>query len=125
MLTIRDYINGLKNGNIIGTKCKKCGNITIPLKPVCPKCGSFDMEEFETAGKGVLRSFTVIYVAPPKFVSIAPYVVGIIKLDEGPSLMGRIVGVDPNKPEEIKVGTKVKFEPLVENGKVVVAFRPV
>ena len=124
-LTVKTYIDSLKDGKILGSKCRKCGAVSIPLKPVCPYCGSTDLDIIESKGEGILRSFTVIYVAPPKLVSIAPYVVGIIKLNEGPSLMGRIVGIDPNKPEDIKVGTKVKFEPLVENGKVVAAFKPV
>jgi hypothetical protein len=124
MLTVQNYIEGLKSGKILGSKCKKCGNIMIPLKPVCSKCGSFDVEEFETKGKGVIRSFTVIYVAPEKFKDEVPYVVALINLDEGGAIMGRLIGVDPNKPEDIKVGTKVKFEASVEEGgEAIVAFR--
>ena len=124
MLTIQNYINGLKSDKILGSKCKKCSQLMIPLKPVCSKCGSFDVEEFETTGKGVIRSFTVIYVAPEKFKDKVPYVVALINLDEGGTVMGRLIGVDPNKPEDIKVGTKVKFEALVEeSGEVIVAFR--
>ena len=124
MLTIQSYLNGLKNGKILGSKCKKCSQLMIPLKPVCSKCGSFDVEEFEITGKGVIRSFTVIFVAPEKFKNEVPYVVALINLDEGGTVMGRLIGVDPNKPEDIKVGTKVKFEALVEEcGEVIVAFR--
>ena len=124
MLTVQHYINGLKSGKILGSKCKKCSELTIPLKPVCSKCGSFDVEEFKTTGKGVIRSFTVIYVAPEKFKDKVPYVVALINLDEGGTVMGRLIGVDPNKPEDIKVGTKVKFETSVEEaGEAIVAFR--
>ena len=124
MLTVQNYIKGLKSGKILGSKCKKCGNIMIPLKPVCSKCGSFDVEEFETKGKGIIRSFTVIYVAPEKFKDEVPYVVALINLDEGGTVMGRLIGVDSNKPEDIKVGTKVKFKPIVEEGKEeIVVFR--
>ena len=122
--TVQDYINGLNSGKILGSKCKKCSELMIPLKPVCSKCGSFDVEEFETTGKGVIRSFTVIFVAPEKFKDEVPYVVALIDLDEGGSVMGRLIGVDPNKPEDIKVCTKVKFAALVEEGgEAIVAFR--
>lgn len=121
MLTVQNYINGLKSGKILGSKCKKCGNIMISSKPVCSKCGSFDVEVFETKGKGIIRSFTVIYVAPEKFKDEVPYVIALINIEEGGAVMGRLIGVDPNKPEDIKVGTKVKFEALVEEGREVIA----
>ena len=123
MLTVQHYINGLKSGKILGSKCKKCSKLMIPLKPICPKCGSFDVEEFETTGKGVVRSFTVIFIAPEKFKDEVPYIVALINLDEGGAIMGRLIGMDPNKPENIKVGTKVKFETSVEKaGEAIVAF---
>jgi len=81
------------------------------------------VEEFETTGKGVIRSFTVIFVAPEKFKDEVPYVVALIDLNEGGAIMGRLIGMDPNKPEDIKIGTKVKFETSVEKaGEAIVAF---
>ena len=123
MLTIQSYLNGLKDGKILGSKCKKCSKLMIPLKPVCSKCGSFDVEEFEITGKGVIKSFTVIYVASEKFKDEVPYVVALINLNEGGAIMGRLIGVDPNIPEDIKIGTKVRYESLVEKaGEAIVAF---
>ena len=122
-LLVQDYLNSLINGKIIGSKCKRCGNLMIPLKPICSSCGSFDVEEFESTGKGKIRSFTIIYVAPKSFEDKVPYIVALIQLDEGGSIMGRLVGVSPNKPENIKIGSKVKFEPLIEDEKVIIFFR--
>lgn len=124
LLTIKHYLDGLEKGEIIGSRCKKCGALSIPLKPVCARCGSFDLEEIQSKGEGVLRSFTVIYAALPHLVDRAPYVIGLVRLDEGPSIMGRLVGLDATKPGKIKIGTRIKFEILKENGKAVVAFRP-
>jgi len=122
-IIIKDYLDGLKNNRIVGTICKKCGNIMFPLKPVCSYCGSFDVKKVESKGKGVIRNFTVIHVAPAVLESKKPYIVALIKLDENASIMGRLLGLDPNKPEDIKIGARVRFEPLVENNKIVVAFR--
>lgn len=123
MLTIKNYTDGLKEGKILGSKCNSCGQIMIPLKSLCTKCGSFDVEILETKGKGILKSFTIIYVAPEKFKDKIPYVVAIVELDEGETIMARLIGLDPNKPEDIKLSTEVKFEPLVEVEEVIVAFR--
>lgn len=123
MLTVQDYKDGLKDKKILGSTCKKCGNIMIPLKPICSKCGGFDLEKIETKGKGFIKTFTVINVAPTIYKEEIPYVVALIQLEEGGSIMGRLVGVSPNKPENIKIGSKVKFEPLIENEKVIIFFR--
>jgi len=123
LLTVQDYIDGLIEGKIFGSKCNKCNQIMIPIKPVCSKCGNFSVEKFKTKGKGFLKNFTIIYVAPEKFKDKVPYAVGLIQIDEGGLIMGRLVGVSPDKPENIKIGSKVKFELLVENEKVIVVFR--
>ncbi len=39
-----------------------------------------------------------------------PYVVGVIELEEGAKIVGRITGVNGKKPEEIKIGTPLKAE---------------
>lgn len=122
-LIIKHYLDGLKEGKILGTKCKNCGKVMTPQKPVCEKCGSTDLEEIEFKGEGTIRSFTIINVAPPQFTDKAPYVVVIVHLDEGPSIVGRLIGVDPTKPEKIKIGMRVKFNPLEEDGKVIVGFK--
>ena len=123
MLKIQDYLLCLQEGIIMGSKCSKCDKLMIPIKPVCSKCGSFDMKAFKTKGRGVLNNFTIIYVTSDKYKDKVPYAVALIKLDEGEVIMGRLIGVDLNNPEGIKLGTKVKFEPLVENDEVIVAFR--
>ena len=123
-LLITHYLDRLEKGKIIGSKCKKCGTLSIPLKPVCAECGNSDLKEIESKGEGDLRSFTVICVPLPNLVDKAPYVIGLVRLDEGPSIMGRLIGMDATEPETIKIGTRMKFETLRENGKIVVAFSP-
>jgi len=51
-------------------------------------------------------------------------VVGIVQLDEGVSIMGRIVDVDPNEPKKIEIDMRVKAVPIQENEKTVLAFKP-
>ncbi|PNR92276.1 Zn-ribbon domain-containing OB-fold protein [Petrotoga sp. 9PWA.NaAc.5.4] len=126
MIIIQDYINALKKGKIFGSKCNKCGSVTIPPHPVCPDCGNFEMDLFEIKSEGEVKSFTIIYIPPEQFKEESPYIVAIVSLnDGGGSILGRLLEVDPNNPENIKIGMKVKFEPLLKNDKIVVAFRPV
>lgn len=66
------------------------------------------------SGSGVVVSFTVIRNAPAGFDTYAPYVVGIIELDNGSKITGQVVG----PVENIKIGSRVRpvFRKLCENG---------
>ena len=53
-----------------------------------------------------MHSFTVIRRAPaPAFASLAPYVVALIDLDEGPRMITNIVGPDAL---DVRIGDAVK-----------------
>jgi len=85
----------------MAAKCIKCGAMLLPPKPLCTKCFSTDFEWVKLSGKGKLLSYTVIHVSPSQFESMTPYIVGIVKLEEGLHLPGMIRGVEP---EKIRVG---------------------
>jgi uncharacterized OB-fold protein len=84
------------------------------------------MEWTTVCGNGKLVSFTVIHVAPDEFAEEAPYYIAIIELAEGTRVSARLLGYDPLKPEEVKLGSDVKLEyETIESGKKYLAFRPV
>jgi uncharacterized OB-fold protein len=85
-------------------KCKKCGSIQFPKRLICPDCGAREFDTFRLSGKGELATFTIIRVAPTGFVDLAPYAVGIVKMDEGIQVMGQVVDCNP---EELKIGDRV------------------
>ncbi len=109
------YEQFLKEGKIMGAKCKKCGNLALPPRPICTSCFGSEMEWVQFRGVGKLVAFTSIVVAPPfmakeGFGKNNPYVVGVVGLEEGAKIVARITGVDAKKPAEIKVGTSLKAE---------------
>jgi len=107
LFTIESFYDFAKEGKLMAAKCNKCGTLLLPPRPVCTTCLSKDFEWIELRIKGKLLTYTVIYVAPPQFESMTPYLVGIVKLEDGPNLPGMIKGVEP---EEIKVGMDVKVD---------------
>lgn len=104
-LTHRQYFEGLKAGKLLGLKCKKCGAITVPPKINCLQCCSTDLEITELSGKGEIKTFTVIRVAPEGLT--APYVVAMAELEEGPWVMGNLEGVDPDSVTMDVIGKRV------------------
>ncbi|MCK5057264.1 MAG: Zn-ribbon domain-containing OB-fold protein [Candidatus Aminicenantes bacterium] len=97
-------------------KCKKCGSIHFPARLVCTECGTKEFETVRLSGKGELASYTVIRVAPTGFSDLAPYAIGIVKLDEGIRVMGQVADCDP---ETLKIGDRVttQFRRINEEGK--------
>ena len=113
------YEQFLNEWKIMGTKCKKCGALALPPRPICVSCSGSKLEWVEFKGTGKLAAFTSITVAPPNMAKEGfgrnnPYVVGVVELDEGIKAVARIIGIDAKKPEQIKVGTPLKAEFLTK-----------
>jgi len=101
--------------NLIGTECKGCGELYFPPRIMCPTCrrdGKIVERKFK--GTGEVVTYTVIYSASTAFRGQTPYVLAIVKLDEGPCLTGQIVC----DPDEARIGMKVRpvFRKLGEDG---------
>ena len=105
--TIDSFYRFLGQGKLMGARCRSCGRLLVPPRPVCPECYGDDMEWVELKGEGIVESYTVIHVAPERFAKEAPYVVALVRLDEGVRLPGRLVGIEP---EAVRVGMRVKVE---------------
>jgi uncharacterized OB-fold protein len=59
----------------------------------CPHCGADDIEWVKSSGRGHIYSYTVVENnAPSAFAGDTPYVVAVIKLDEGVQMLSNIVG---------------------------------
>ena len=109
------YHKALRERRLVGSKCKKCGAIFVPPKPICSKCQGSEMELIEMKGKGKLAAYTVIAVGAPLMVEEGfdrdhHYCSGVVELEEGPRVTSRILGVDVTKPEQIKIGTPVTVD---------------
>ena len=100
--------------SLIGSKCLNCNTIYFPPRQFCQKCRRRGkLEEITLSGLGEILSFTIIKSAPKGFEKQAPYTIGIIKLDEGPTLSAQIVNSSC-----VEIGKKVKmvFRKTYEDG---------
>ena len=106
----------LKEDKLMGSRCKSCGELFTPPRPICPKCSDSELEWVQMKGTGKLAAFTCISIGPSFMTAEGfnrknPYCVGVVELDEGSRVDARIEGVDTTNPETIKVGMPmtVKF----------------
>ena len=88
-------------------KCQECNMIYFPPRLICPECRNRKLEETKLTDKGKILTFTIIRVPPHQFKDQAPYIVGIVELDDGVKLTGQIVDCDFDR---IEIGMRVKIE---------------
>ena len=112
--TISSFYKYANEKRLMAAKCSECGTVLLPPKPMCTNCLSTNLEWLEINGEGKLLSYTIIHIAPEQFQELAPYIVGIVELDNGPRLPGMVREVNP---EAIKIGMnlKIDFESLVSS----------
>jgi hypothetical protein len=96
-LTYKEYSEALKQNKLLGLKCKSCGTVTVPPKMVCRSCASPELEVLELKGTGRIQTFTTCNVAPEGREDEVPYIIMLVELDEGPWIMGNLIGVEPEK----------------------------
>jgi len=104
--TIEQFYKFLAQNKLMAGKCKKCGKIHLPPRPLCDKCFSEQFKWLEISGKGRLLTYTLIHIAPVQFQSQAPYAVGIIQLQNGLKLPGMIKDLTQ---EQLKIGIELKI----------------
>ena len=105
--TISNFYKFITEKRLMAAKCSDCQTVFLPPKPMCTSCFSDNMEWIKIEGTGKLLSYTIIHVAPEQFQSMVPYIVGIIKFEEGVCLPGIIRNVPA---EQIKIGMKLKVD---------------
>jgi hypothetical protein len=99
--TIEQFYKNINQGKLLAGKCKKCGKIHLPPRPVCDNCYSKEFDWTAVPTKGKLLTYTVIHIAPAQFQSMAPYAIGIVQLENGLKIPGMIRAI---ALEQIKVG---------------------
>lgn len=89
--------------NLEGSACAMCGDKSFPARRRCSACGAKDIVPHRFQGGGTLTSFSEIFAAPDGYA--APYLVGLVRLDEGPTVMAQLTDLDP---DEVQTGIRVE-----------------
>lgn len=103
---IQKFFEGLKEGKIYMTQCKKCGKKFFPPQADCPKCLQSDMDWVPLSGEGELLTCTMIVVKPSTYTHYDNYVVGIAEMEEGVRVLAWL---DIDDPKKIKPKMKVRL----------------
>jgi uncharacterized OB-fold protein len=86
-------------------RCTACGRAYWPAS-CCIEHGSAAMQWQEASGRGEVHTYTIVHHAyEPSLSERLPYVLAVVKLDEGPFFHSDIVGCEPG---QVRVGMRVE-----------------
>ena len=113
---VKAYEDAINQNRIVGSQCQECKEIYVPPRPVCRNCGSSNIDITTVEGKGKLITWTEIHIAPPTHTDKVPYILGIVKLNNGQSLTG-IVDLPEGERPEFDMILEAGFEEAEEGAK--------
>ena len=118
----------LEKVNLMGTRCRDCGEVFMGKAIACQQCQSENLESIVLSRAGKLYSYTINWNKPPGDYKgpepFQPYAVGLVELPEGIRLVSVLTSVDFDK---IKIGIPLELsvEELFKDkeGNTVVTFK--
>ena len=111
MITLQNFFERAREGTLTGIQCRHCHELAMPPKDRCDRCHVRAWDPVTLSGDGTIESFRIM----------PDGLVGVVRLEEGVSLHGRIIDIPA---ENIAVGLPVRFRPLVTPDVTSVGFGP-
>ena len=106
----RPYWEGAKAHQLLIQKCSSCGHMQFYPRLICSACSARGVEWHAASGRGTVKSFTIIRRAvSAAFEADVPYVVALVALEEGPTMMSNIVECEVERVH-IGMAVSVTFE---------------
>jgi hypothetical protein len=90
---------------LVRQRCSVCGTSFFTPKMACPSCLSVEWTWVQSPGEGTVYSYTVCHRPPGPGFDV-PYVLAIVDLKDGWSLLTNIVGCDA---AEVSIGMEVRL----------------
>lgn len=115
------FWDGLKEHRLLIQRCSQCAKFQFPPLPACRSCLS-SLEWVDSKGTGTLYTWTVVRRATHSILGTwVPYVLAIIRMDEGVLFCSHVMG---ETPESLRADMPVRVHfVLAENGYVFPVFR--
>jgi len=108
--TTKPYWDGARLGKLLLQRCNACRTVVHYPRAWCSKCWATDLEWIEATGRGHVITFTIVHQAPyESYAADVPYVLAVIRLEEGPQMMANVLGVDPSRMR-VELPVHVVFE---------------
>ncbi|MBN9045323.1 MAG: OB-fold domain-containing protein [Rhizobiales bacterium] len=116
----RPFWAAASEGRLLIQRCDDCARAVFYPREICPHCWSANLRWSDASGRGRLKSFSTIHKpGHPGWLPAAPYTVGLVELEEGPTMLSLILS-DGQGP---RVGNRLVMQPTEIGGRVLPAFK--
>ena len=90
------YWDACRRHEFVIQRCSDCGSHQFYPRILCTNCSSRAVEWVPASGRGKVLTWTVVQRAVSKaYADDVPYVIALIRLQEGPVLMSKVCGCEP------------------------------
>jgi len=101
----RPYWDGCRDGRLLLQRCDGCGAYQFYPRLMCCHCNGDTLSWTRASGRGTVRSYTIVRRPVSRaYATETPYVVALIELAEGPTMMSNVVDCEPS---DVTVGAAV------------------
>lgn len=107
------FWTGCREGRLVLPLCSSCGARALRAFAVCPQCTATALAWDQSAGRGTLYSWTVVW-RPPHPAFVAPSAPAVVALDEGWWFLSAVVGCAPGELRE-GLALQVEFHPASDD----------
>jgi uncharacterized OB-fold protein len=107
-IAIGEYLKGLKNGSLLGIKCKHCNRILIPPRIVCEWCFKPMSEWVQLLDTGTVNTFSLCYITWNMQRRTEPQIPAVIDIDGASKGVGILHLLGEIEPRKVRIGMRVK-----------------
>lgn len=106
-------------GRLLIQRCGACSQAVFYPRARCPHCWSDALSWEVASGTARLKSFSEVWKpGHPAWIEAAPYLVGLVELAEGPTMLSHILAQE----NRVAVGDPLRFAPTEIGGRVLPCF---
>ena len=102
------FLMELKEGRLVGRKCRKCSRVLVPPRMFCEHCYGPTDEWVYLEDTGTVETFSISYLDADARRIKDPILIGVISIDGASPLHGFMHYFGDMKPKELHIGMKVK-----------------
>jgi uncharacterized OB-fold protein len=100
----RPYWDACRQHRLTIQRCEQCSTPVFIPQAFCPNCLGRSLAWMQVSGTGSVVTYTVVW-RPQTPAFEVPYVVAIVRLDEGVEMLTNLIDV---APERVSIGARVR-----------------